>query len=39
MIDPIKNAGGFANAAVTEHKNSVPVTENKVGGAEPKPTN
>ena len=39
MIDPIKNAGGFAHAAVTEHKNSVPVTENKVGGAEPKPTN
>ena len=39
MIDPIKNAGGFANAAVTEHKNSVPVTENKVGGSDPKPTN
>ena len=39
MIDPIKNAGGFAHSAVTEHKNSVPVTENKVGGAEPKPTN
>ena len=39
MIDPIKNAGGFASVAVTEHKNSVPVTENKVGGAEPKPTN
>ncbi len=39
MIDPIKNAGGFASPAVTEHKNSVPVTEHKVGGAEPKPTN
>ena len=39
MIDPIKNAGGFAGPAVTEHKNSVPVTEHKVGGAEPKPTN
>ena len=39
MIDPIKNAGGFANPAVTEHKTSVPVTENKVGGSEPKPTN
>ncbi len=39
MIDPIKNAGGFASVAVTEHKNSVPVTEHKVGGAEPKPTN
>ena len=39
MIDPIKNAGGFSNSAVTEHKNSVPVTENKVGGADPKPTN
>ena len=39
MIDPIKNAGGFANAVVTEHKNSVPVTEHKVGGSEPKATN
>jgi len=39
MIDPIKNAGGFANPAVTEHKNNVPVAEHKVGGAEPKPTN
>ena len=39
MIDPIKNAGGFANAVVTEHKSNVPVTEHRVGGAEPKPTN
>ena len=39
MIDPIKNAGGYANPAVTEHKNNVPVAEHKVGGAEPKPTN
>ena len=39
MIDPIKNAGGFANAAVTEHKNNTPVAEHKVGGSEPKPTN
>ena len=40
MIDPIKTAGGFANTAVaTEHKNNAPVAENKIGGAEPKPTN
>tara|TARA_B110000003_G_scaffold209251_1_gene208135 strand:+ start:132 stop:437 length:306 start_codon:yes stop_codon:yes gene_type:complete len=39
MIDPIKNAGGFANPAVTEHKSSVAVNEHKIGGSEPKPTN
>ncbi len=39
MIDPIKNAGGFANATVSENKNTVPVTEHRVGASEPKPTN
>ena len=39
MIDPIKTSGGFANATVTEHKNTVPVTEHRVGASEPKPTN
>ena len=39
MIDPIKNAGGFANPAVTEQKSSVTVNDHKIGGSEPKRTN